>query len=399
MVHMRQEALVNPELLKWARESMNMGMEEAAKKINVRPARLQDWEDGNSRPTVRQAREMARVYRRPLAAFYLPERPTDLGFSVPRDFRRLPQDQPRELSPELIAELRRIEYLRATAVELAEEVAEAEAEFVGQTHFNEPPLEVARRVGSLLALPVTARQSWRTDYDALNAWRKAVEGQGVLIMHLERVETEEARGIAVAERVFPLIAVNGKDSPYGRVFTLIHEFVHLMIGATGMSNLRISNRPRSQEQRIEQFCNCVAGEVLVPRRDLLEHPSVRDSRGRVDWPDEVIAHLGREFGASREVIVRRLLILGRTSEAFYKAKRRQYARERSARPRKSGPVPMPRRIVRAIGEPFARLALNAFYREAITASHLSELLGARLKHLPAVEHLLGVHSTLVGGNE
>jgi len=397
---MRQEAFVNPRLLKWARESINMDVEEASRKIQVRSERLRAWEDGERRPTVRQAREMARVYRRPLAAFYLPEQPANLGFSVPHDFRRLPHDQPRELSPELIAELRRTEYLRATAIELAEELSDVPTSFVGQAHLGESIIEVANRAASLLALPVSARQGWRTDYDALNAWKEAIESQGVLIMHLEHVETEEVRGIAIAERVFPLIAVNGKDSPYGRVFTLIHEFVHLMIGATGMSNLRISRRPRDQEQKIERFCNYVAGEVLVPRRELLEHRDVRNSRERMDWPDEIIARLGREFGTSREVVVRRLLILGKTSEAFYKAMRQQYARERAARKgAKGGPIPMPHRVVRAIGEPFARLALSAYHREAISASQLSELLGARLKHLAAVEHLLGIHSVLVGGNE
>jgi len=113
----------------------------------------------------------------------------------------------------------------------------------------------------------------------------------------------------------------------------------------------------------------------------------------------VIARLAKEFGASREVVVRRLLILGKTSEAFYKRKRREYARQRVTRRRSTGGwVPTYRRIVRAIGEPFARLALDAYYREAISGSDLAELLGARLKHLPAVEHLLAAGNVLTGGD-
>jgi len=396
---MRQEALVNPSLLTWARESINMDIEEASGRIHVKPDRLRAWETGELWPTIRQAREMARVYRRPLAAFYLPERPSELGFSVPHDFRRLPKDQPRELSPELIAEIRRIEYLREAAVELTDEVSEHAREFVGQTRLGEPIQEVANRVGKLLGFPVAARQNWRTDYDALNGWREAIENQGVLVMHLEHVETQEVRGIAIAEPALPLIALNGKDSPNGRVFTLLHEFIHLMLGATGMSNMRIGLRPRSPDQRTEQFCNYVAGEVLVPRRELLNHSSVRDTQGIQDWPDEVIAHLARDFGASREVIVRRLLILNKTGEAFYRRKRQEYARERSARGRsRGGPIPMSRRIIWAIGQPFARLALSAYYREAISGSELAELLGTRLKHLPAVEHLVGTRGVLTGGD-
>ena len=142
---MRQEAFVNPDLLIWARESINMDLEEAARRIHVKADRLRDWEAGKRRPTVRQAREMSRVYRRPLAAFYLPKRPSWLGFSVPHDFRRLPEDQPRTLSPELVAELRRVEYLREAAIELAEELPQEPSELVNTTRIDQPPDAVADR--------------------------------------------------------------------------------------------------------------------------------------------------------------------------------------------------------------------------------------------------------------
>ena len=79
---MRQEALVNPDLLVWARESINMGLEEAAEKIGVKADCLRAWETGEKRPTINQARKMSEVYRRPLAAFYLPQRPSELGITV-----------------------------------------------------------------------------------------------------------------------------------------------------------------------------------------------------------------------------------------------------------------------------------------------------------------------------
>ena len=399
MGSMRQEALVNPDLLMWARESINMGLEEAADKIGVKADRLQAWETGEKRPTINQARNMSRVYRRPLAAFYLPQRPSELGFSVPHDFRRLPQDQPRMLSPELITELRRIEYLREAAVELAEELAREVRQFVGGSRLDEPVRVLAQRATSLLGVSMADRQRWRTEYDALNGWKDAIELQGVLVMHLNGVDVAEVRGIALAEQAFPLIAVNGKDSPNGRIFTLIHDFIHLMLGATGMSNMRLGLRARTPEQRTERLCNRLAGEVLVPRQALLSHEDVQDTSGVVNWSDETIRHLARQFHVSREVIVRRLVILGRATDDFYREKRRQYTREHeSAGKSTGGPIPMSRRIIRAIGQPFARIAIGAYYREAISSSDLSELLGARLKHLPAVEQLLGGRNVLTGGD-
>jgi Zn-dependent peptidase ImmA (M78 family) len=233
----------------------------------------------------------------------------------------------------------------------------------------------------------------------LNGWKDAIEQQGVLVMHLIGVEVREVRGIAIAERTFPLIALNGKDPPYGRVFTLVHEFVHLMLGATGISNMRLSRRPRTREQRVEQFCNEVAGEVLVPSKALRSHRHVQRAPGRLEWPDETISDLAEFFKVSREVIVRRLAVLRLATNDFYRQKRQQYAREREAAGASSGgPLPMPRRILRAVGQPFARIALDAYHREAISGSDLAELLGARLKHLPAVEELLAGRNVLTGGD-
>lgn len=376
-----------------------MDVDEAAKKIGVNADRLREWEAAQKRPTIIQARKMSHVYRRPLATFYLPERPTSLGFAVPHDFRRLPKDQPRALSPELIAELRRIEYLRDAAIQLAEEPSEHPERFVGIVRLDESAETVAQRATEFMGMPMRARGDWRTQYDALNGWKDAIERQGVLVMHLNRVEIEEVRGIVIAEPVFPLIAVNGKDSPLARIFTLVHEFIHLMLGATGMSNMRLARRPRTHEQRIEQFCNRVAGEVLVPTQALVSHENVQGKSGAVDWADETISDLGRYFKVSREVVVRRLAILGLTTADFYRRKRRQYAREREAAGKSTGgPLPMSRRIIRAIGQPFARIVLEAYHREAISSSDLAELLGARLKHLGAVEELLGSRNVLTGGD-
>ena len=55
------KALVKPELLIWARESAGFSPAHVAEKLKVTAERLQRWEDGSDRPTVRQLRELARV--------------------------------------------------------------------------------------------------------------------------------------------------------------------------------------------------------------------------------------------------------------------------------------------------------------------------------------------------
>lgn len=245
---------------------------------------------------------MSRVYRRPLATFYLPERPSTLGFAVPHDFRRLAQEERSVLSPELITELRRIEYLRDAAIEFAEETPQESRRFIGTSQLGEPVEAVAERAIGFLSLPLQDRVKWDSEYDALNGWRDAIERQGVLVMHLNHVEVSEIRGVAIAEPVFPLIAVNGKDSPNGRIFTLVHEFVHLMLGATGMSNMRLARRPVTLEQRLEQYCNRVTGEILVPRQALLKHGEPAGESANGAKGDETILVVEDERAVRRLIV-------------------------------------------------------------------------------------------------
>ena len=73
----RVQALVKPELLIWARQKAGLDLHEAAKKVAIRPERLQSWEAGETRPTVKQLRKLGQVYKRPLAIFYLADPPRD----------------------------------------------------------------------------------------------------------------------------------------------------------------------------------------------------------------------------------------------------------------------------------------------------------------------------------
>jgi transcriptional regulator with XRE-family HTH domain len=111
-------ALVEPALLSWARASAGLTVEEAAKKLDQPPDRLAAWEAGDERPSVAQLRAAARVYKRPLAVFYLPEPPRD--FQPLRDFRRVPDAEAGRLSPELRDTIRRAYTQREAALELRE---------------------------------------------------------------------------------------------------------------------------------------------------------------------------------------------------------------------------------------------------------------------------------------
>jgi len=379
-------AVVKPELLVWARESARYQVHEAAKKANVSAERLREWESGDSSPTINQLRTLANIYKRPLAVFFLPEPPRQ--FDAMRDFRRLPGTLNAEYTPELVLAIRRARFRREIAVELAEEL---ELE-VPRLHFDPRPFagdanRLADAGRKLLNVTLNEQLHWRDKYEALNAWSAAVERVGVLVFQTSGVSMREMRGFSIHESVYPVIVVNAKDSPRGRVFTILHEFAHLLMHSGGLCDTHETRDPDSDEQRLEVFCNHVAGAMLVPESALLDAiQTVASAIKRGAIADTELTILSHRFAVSQEVILRRLFTLGRVSPDFYRKKRdelhKAYERERE---QEEGFAPHHQVVVRDLGKQYIRIVLGAYHQEAITSSEVSDYLGTRLKHLPKIE--------------
>jgi Zn-dependent peptidase ImmA (M78 family) len=159
--------------------------------------------------------------------------------------------------------------------------------------------------------------------------------------------------------------------------------------AGGLCDFSEAARQRPEDQRIEVYCNRVAGAVLVPRRELLEEPVVRQHGRSHRWSDDELSRLSTRFGASRESVLRRLLILGRTTESFYRERRELFLREyqREQERLEGGPSPDKKALSR-VGPAFARLVLAGYNQERITSSRLSDYLEVSLKYVPKIEGML-----------
>jgi Zn-dependent peptidase ImmA (M78 family)/transcriptional regulator with XRE-family HTH domain len=377
----RVEAIVEPELLVWARERSGYSVDVAARKARVSAERLADWEGGTSRPTVKQLRGLGRVYRRPLAVFYLPDPPRD--FPPIKDYRRARVDEQLSPSPELRSEIEWAFERREIALELFEREGAVPPRLGLRAAIEENPNSVARRIRSALGVPIETQFAWDNEYAAFNGWRDAIESLGALVVQMTRVETRQARGFSIADRPLPVIVANNGDPPRARSFTLVHELVHLALQEGGVCDL-------GEHGHIEPFCNRITGAVLVPGDDLGSQELVRDHRG-VEWSDDELSELARHFWTSREVVLRRLLILGRTDENFYRRKRRQFMAEweaRTAKPKDTGPVPPAITAVIRSGRLLSRMVLSSYSHGIITPSDVSEYLGVRLKHVPRIRQLV-----------
>ncbi len=372
----------------WARQSVAMDLEHAATRLRVSPEKLRSWESGESRPTVKQLFTIASVYRQNFAAFYLPSPPA--VFQPPlTDYRRLPAGKARKKSPELWMDVREAIDRRAICLELYGERGESPPEFPTTAKTAEDPEQVGGRIRFLVRIAYEEQRSWKDRRTAFNRWREAIESIGVLVFQSREVDLGEMRGYSVAMQPLPVVVVNRKDSPAGRQFTLLHELTHLMLHTSGLCDLEVPSRYPRMERTTEVFCNHVAGAALVPSVNLLEEPIVYSHRGMV-WQDGELESLAATYSVSREVILRRLLILGRTSQRFYESKREQFQQQYELLSKPKGFLTPYRDLISAAGKPFVSLVLSAYHDDHLTASDVSEYFGVNLKHLDKIHSLVGL---------
>jgi Zn-dependent peptidase ImmA (M78 family) len=389
------KALITPEVLKWAREKrFQLEIDYAAKKSNVKPEQLAAWEAGTDKPTFVQLKRIAKVYRTHVSIFYLPEPPA--SFKPLTDHRELPEplatdekrlkeleDQVYRLNANVIEAYER----RATLIEFYQLLGESPPQVTLTLSETDPPERAAQEIRDFLQFNTELLQQCNDDRAALKFWRQIVEERGILVCqtsvnsHLS-LDLETVRGFCIAQKPLPVIVVNPKDSPYGRIFTIMHELVHIALGKSVIQNTEL-RQVRPPDNPTEVFCNEVAAEVLVPKDELVEIANLHTLE--TDLPQ-----ISKHFRVSPEVIMRRLLTLSYISRQKYQAYRKsQRDKHKDSSTPTGGGAPYHNRLLNTVGESFTRTAFTAYYEEKITLADLSDAFSkCDPKHLFEIESVI-----------
>lgn len=382
----RIQALVSPSLIRWTRTTAGFDVPAAAKKLKVSAVTVEAWESGEKRPSLAQLRRMATLYKRPLAVFYLPLPPQ--GFTPLKDFRTLAGRERPGATPRLAIETRRAQQRREAAIELANAIGEEPFPFQLKVKVSDAPTQVASKLRDLLSVSLEDQFEWTDQYEALNAWKRAAERAGVLVFQTENLPLTEARGFSLAVFPLPVVVLNSKESPRGRVFTLMHELAHIALRASGVCDLHDDDRSALEIDRVEVMCNRVAGATLVPPDSIapsLEQLRLLEERG---WPDAQLREFADRYSISTDAALRSLVLAGRYPPAAYATRHAAFVRAWDSAKAKSGPVPYFRRALGWSGRHFARMAIAAYDDQRISSADLTEFLRVKMKQVEQIRSAL-----------
>jgi Zn-dependent peptidase ImmA (M78 family)/DNA-binding XRE family transcriptional regulator len=369
--------------LVWARETAGLTQETAAKKAHIKPETIREWEGGTSSPSVAQLRKLGEVYKRPLAVFFLSERPK--GFDPQREFRRLPGVTPQTESPELRFALRTALFRREAARELYERLGERVPTPDAMASPNEDPETVGIRIRQLLGVNWETQVGWPSAYAALNAWREAIEKAGVLVFQTGGIDLQEMRGTSIPHGPLPVIVINNADAPHGRIFTLLHEFTHILLNNSGHKTSSMEGQRLPEEQTLEQVSNRFTAAALMPKQDFLRE--LESHRSVLRGDDSALRRFANRIKVSPEAILRRLLSLRRISVELYRRKRQEWqGRTWFGQTQSEGglPIPIQVKVISKVGRAFVSLILEGYQRNVISSVEVSDYLGMQLKYLDRV---------------
>jgi len=272
---------------------------------------IHDWLEGRKKPTLRQVEKFAKSLNIPLGYLFLSAAPREVIFTP--YFRT--KGEKIELSPETKEVIATLEQWQSWLREYLIHLGKDPLDYVGILDKGTTPAKLAKVAAAILELEPGWTLKFRTVGDALNKFKNTLEGKRIAVSSSgivgtntrRRIDVNELRGLVLIDQFAPFMFVNSGDAKSAQVFTLAHEFMHILVGQSAsfdLSDLEPNKDP------VELLCNKAAAEFLVPREIFVQ----KFKKYYVDGLENRIGELARQFKVSRIVILRRTLELGLISK-------------------------------------------------------------------------------------
>lgn len=238
--------------------------------------------------------------------------------------------------------------------------------FVGKYGVDTPIQDMAVIIRQHLNLEIDWMMSFNAPEKAVNSLVDRMEEVGICVFFNgivgnnthRALDVEECRGFAlVGETNAPMIFVNNSDSKNAQMFTLAHEFTHVLVGASA----GYAGFVGEYHDQIETYCDKVAAEFLVPSVLLKEY-----------WT--TIEECAKKFNVSTLVIARRAHDLGIISDREYREFYLRYRATGKVKKKSSGGAFYPTAVKR-VGRLFAIHVYNAVRSEQISYTEAYRLTG------------------------
>ena len=261
---------------------------------------LLKWKSGEKKPTFKKIEEVSRITHIPFGYFFL-NAPPEENISLV-DFRTIDSEHMQNFSRNLIDTINSMQRVQDWMADYYQENGYDPSPYVGCCNINESHETIAEDIRSKLGITKDWFTLCKDSSEAFRYLRKRISALGIMVMRSGIVGNNTSRKLSLNEfRAFtlineyaPLIFINSNDTENGKLFSLLHELAHVWLGKNSLYN-----EPYDSQENIsclEQICNAVAAEILVPDELFAEQ-----------WHNHDLDKLSKYFRCSKFVIIRKAL--------------------------------------------------------------------------------------------
>ncbi len=353
---------INPEVLLFMRKSAGMTEEEIAKKLKLSKTKYLNLERGEDRISQNDLIRLADIYKRPLIAFQAVD--TSQTTELPLDYRL---NRDKKISSEVFLAKRKALYL-------AEELREITGKQTSLPDINTNVLapQLAENILSLLQI----------DYDIINeivetkpkdetilAYYKSLIEEKFFIPVIEHpLKSSGVRAFSVYGNVSVMV-LNESDPNEVRLFSLFHEFCHLLKRQDGICTVDIERDKNIQPE--ENFCDEFAANILMPEQMVRKKYQTITNMRQLDA-------FAKQFGVSKLVTLIRLKELNMFSlNQYAKLKKELVSVNKKAFGRRNWEQTYIKRTSRLV----LNNLINAYKQGDLTYASLSTITGIKDKYL------------------
>jgi len=368
----------NPKMLTWAREEAGYTIEQAAEGLGISAENIEAAESGMRPLTLNQLRKAAEIYDCPFGYFYFLEPPHEKTYEPVPDYRIAP-----ELSGvshhRLNLEIKKVRDRREIYIDLAKNINKEINTFQILKEPNTKNIGGAIRNG----LKIVDSEISVLKYDNVYTyWKSKIENDGILVYESQYIpDVSGVIGIAIYYPICPIILIRrGSSSNVRKLFTLLHEYAHLLIGKSGLSDetAQLIETSQTDKEVIETTCNRLASEILVPSEKVIisEYSTLS--------PEEKMEYLANKFmvtySTAAVCLKKRNLITDAELRYLLKLRRKAYKEKQE---NKTGEVRIPRETLMRldIGRPMFSVVISAYERGILDILDASKILNLRVNKI------------------
>ncbi len=286
------------------------------------------WIKGEDYPTYNQLIELSKILHIPFGYFFLEKLP-ERKYPIPH--YRTVQNGDFKPSSELLETILFAQKIQEWAKDILLQWGNEKLSFCGKYKDNYNQEAVIQELKKIFEIENNWASQKSTWTEALNYLIEKAEEKGIIVLKNgvvgnnthRKLSVEEFRGFVLYDEVVPVVFINNNDAISAKIFTLIHEVVHILIGQSASFDLR---NLQSANNAIEQFCDKCTAEFLVPAKEIKD----------IYEKETHFEKLAKHFKVSQIVILRRLLDTSMiTKEEFHEELKILYEKE-IKKPQNSG---------------------------------------------------------------